>query len=130
MTAELSVLLWSVVLLLLIIGIQATASLVSTGLPYAIGNQDVPAQGTPSMLSQRMRRILANFLQTYPVFIALAGLIAITQSSTETTVLGATIWIWARVAYIPAVLSGLPVIRSLVWAVSIIGLLMMLLPLL
>jgi len=40
--------------------------------------------------------------------------------------LGATIWIVARIVYLPLYLAGVPKLRTLAWVVSIVGLLMML----
>ena len=40
--------------------------------------------------------------------------------------LGATIWILARIVYFPIYLLGVIYVRTAVWAISIIGLLMML----
>ena len=39
---------------------------------------------------------------------------------------GATVWILARIVYIPLYLGGVKIARTVVWAVSIVGLLMML----
>ena len=39
---------------------------------------------------------------------------------------GAVIWFWARVVYVPVFAAGIPVLRTLVWTVSVIGLVMML----
>jgi uncharacterized MAPEG superfamily protein len=45
-------------------------------------------------------------------------------------VTGAWIFLIARVLYVPLYLSGVPALRTLVWVVSWVGLIMMLLPLL
>ncbi|WP_442580897.1 MAPEG family protein [Mesorhizobium sp. ASY16-5R] len=42
---------------------------------------------------------------------------------------GAWIWLAARVIYFPIYATGVPVVRTLVWLVSIAGLLLMLIPL-
>jgi uncharacterized MAPEG superfamily protein len=39
---------------------------------------------------------------------------------------GAVVWIVARIVYLPLYLSGIIVVRTLCWSISIIGLLMML----
>lgn len=46
------------------------------------------------------------------------------------TATGAALWFWARVAYIPAYASGIPLVRSIAWFASLGGLLLMILPLL
>ena len=40
--------------------------------------------------------------------------------------MGAATWFGARIVYLPLYLAGIPYIRSLVWAVSILGLALML----
>jgi uncharacterized MAPEG superfamily protein len=40
--------------------------------------------------------------------------------------IGAIIWLLARIAYLPIYLAGIIYVRTAIWAVSIIGLLMML----
>jgi uncharacterized MAPEG superfamily protein len=39
---------------------------------------------------------------------------------------GATIWILARIVYLPIYLMGVVYVRTALWAISVIGLLMML----
>jgi uncharacterized MAPEG superfamily protein len=39
-------------------------------------------------------------------------------------VLGAQLYFWARLAYLPIYVIGIPVIRSLVWAVAMVGVVM------
>lgn len=129
MTPELQYLVWSVALLLVHIGIQASFSLLGLGFGYALGPQDEQRM-PPGLLARRLERSLMNFIETYPGFIALALVIAVTKTGTEMTAMGAAVWFWARVAYIPVYASGIPVVRTLVWAASIAGLLMMLWPLL
>jgi len=128
MIPELTFLVWSVALLLIHIALQATVGIFDKGFLYSLGSQDEPKE--VASITSRLNRSLVNFLQTYPAYIALALTLAITNTATETTAMGAMIWFWARVAYIPAYLSGIPLVRTLVWAASVVGLVIMLLPLL
>ena len=129
MIPELSYLVWSVVLLLVHLAAQATFSDLDKGLGWALGSRD-ETRALKGIVAQRLDRAFHNFLQTYPAFIALAAVIAITGTSTTTTALGAAIWFWSRAVYLPAYASGIPFVRSVSWVASIIGLLMMLWPLL
>ncbi len=77
-----------------------------------------------SVTAARAQRASANFLETFPFFAAaLVCAIAISRDG-HLAVLGAQLYFWARVAYLPIYLAGVPVIRSLVWTVSLAGLLM------
>ena len=108
--------------------IQATASDLSKGIGWALGPQD--EQRDPSIVAGRLERALTNYAYNLPAFIALALMLRVTDLGTATTATGAALWFWARLAYIPAYASGLPLVRSIAWVASLIGLVMMLLPLL
>jgi uncharacterized MAPEG superfamily protein len=46
--------------------------------------------------------------------------------NTAHTALGAELYFWARLAYLPIYIVGIPYLRTLVWAVSLWGLLQVL----
>jgi len=52
------------------------------------------------------------------------------QQHDSMTILGAQLYFWARVAYVPAYAAGIPYLRTLIWAVSIVGLVLLLVALL
>jgi uncharacterized MAPEG superfamily protein len=93
-----------------------------------VGNRDHVRPLT--LVGQRAARALANMHEALPVFLALAllNLIAGTAAAMATT--GALVFLIARVLYVPLYLSGVSWLRSLVWAGSWIGLILMLVPLL
>lgn len=124
MTPELQYLVWGVALLIVHVIVQATLSDLSKGLGWALGPQDnAPEQ---NVTSGRIQRALRNYLETFPAFAALALVLAVTGLGNETSALGATIWFWARIVYIPAYVSGIPGVRSVAWLTSLVGLVMML----
>jgi len=45
-------------------------------------------------------------------------------SNTARTALGTELYFWARLVYLPVYIIGIPYLRTLVWGVSIFGLLM------
>ena len=47
---------------------------------------------------------------------------------TDGTKLGAWLWLGGRVAYLPLYALGVPVVRSLAWIVSLVGIVMVLMP--
>jgi len=128
MTPELTYLLYAAILLVAHCLIQATLSDLSKGIGWALGPQDEARE--QSVIAGRMQRSLRNYLETLPAFVALAAIIAITGQGTETTAMGAALYFWARIAYIPCYVSGVPVIRSIAWFASLAGLALMALPLL
>lgn len=128
MTPELQYLVWGVALLIAHILVQATFSDLSKGIGWALGPQD--STRDQSAVAGRIQRALRNYLETFPAFIALALILAVTDLGNAISAMGAAIWFWARIVYIPAYVIAIPMVRSVMWFVSIGGLLMMLIPLL
>ena len=125
----LTLLAWSVVLLLVQMVMQSGAAILEHGLTYALSAQD-EERDVEGLYAARIGRAFYNLLETFPVFIALTLALALTGKTGGTGLLGAQIWFWARVAYVPIYIVGIPVVRTLVWAVSVVGLVMMLIALL
>lgn len=73
----------------------------------------------------RAERALRNFLETYPLFIALAAVLAISGNAAWAGAWGAVIYLAGRAIYLPLYIAGIAPIRSAVWTLSFIGLGMM-----
>jgi uncharacterized MAPEG superfamily protein len=97
------------------------------GLKAGLSNRDDLPEATP--VGGRAERAASNSIEALIMFVPLA-LVAQIAGSGEAVMLGATIFLWARVAYLPIYLIGIPYLRSLVWGVGIAGLAMMTLALL
>lgn len=128
MIPELTYLVYAVILLIVHMLVQATLSDLSKGLPWALGSQDEPRE--QNAFAGRVERALRNYVYNLPAFIALALTLAVTELNTAGSATGAAIWFWARVAYVPAYASGLPLVRSIAWFASLAGLALMIIPLL
>ncbi len=99
------------------------ASVFARGLPWAAGSRDEP--GAPlGKFGGRLDRAYRNFLETFPFFAAAVLLAHALDKSAANSALGAQIYIWARVIYVPAYVFGVPFLRTLVWTASIVGFLM------
>lgn len=122
-SAEIAVLGWSVVLLLVQIILQAVSTY-DLG-PYLLGPRDDNRQ-SGNVMAGRLKRALENLLETYPAFVALALALAVTGKAGGIAATGAWLWLIARVVYVPLYAFGVPGVRTLAWCVSIVGLLMML----
>jgi len=116
---------WSVVLLLAQVVAQAVTVTAAIGLPAAMLPRD-GGNTPPTLLSGRLTRALANLLETYPAFIALALGLIVTNKTSGMGVTGAQLWLAARLIYVPIYAAGISGVRTGVWALSIIGLVMML----
>lgn len=97
-------------------------------LPDILGNRDNPQEA--SVVAGRLDRAKNNMMEALPIFLTLALLALVKGDDTSEVANAATIFLVARVFYVPAYASGIPVLRSLIWLVSVASLAMMALPLL
>ena len=128
MAFELQMLAWAIVLGLVHLAIAATLATQQRGLAWNAG----PRDGDPKPLTgvaARMDRALHNFRETFGFFAVAVLMVALTNRFNAHTALGAQIYFWARVVYVPVYAAGIPYLRTLVWAAATAGLVMVLLPL-
>jgi len=92
-----------------------------------LGNRDHVRPLT--VVGERAARALANMQEALPVFLTLALLNMIVGTAAASAVTGATLFLIARVLYVGIYISGIAVVRTVLWGVSWIGLVMMLVPL-
>jgi uncharacterized MAPEG superfamily protein len=78
----------------------------------------------------RLDRALRNFLETFPLFAAVVLIAHLTDTHDALTEWGARLYFWARVAYVPLYAAGVPLVRSLVWNVATIGIVLIVIALL
>ena len=84
----------------------------------------------PNPVTGRLIRAQANFLETFPILVvALLGVV-IAGRTNAMTALGGWIWLGARLVYLPLYWAGIPVVRTIVWAISMVGVAMVIWPLL
>ena len=84
----------------------------------------------PTAVTGRLIRAQANFQETFPIAaVALLGVVIAGRTS-QWTALGGWIWLAARIVYIPLYWAGVPVVRTIVWTVSMVGVGMVIWPLL
>jgi uncharacterized MAPEG superfamily protein len=117
---ELSVVLWLVHVL-----VQASFGNAQMPSGYLLTVRDEPAKAR-GVLYGRACRALANYLENFTPFVAVALALMVTQRTGGAGAIGATIWILARIVYLPVYVFGIIYVRTMVWGISIIGLVMML----
>ncbi|HWY60438.1 MAG TPA: MAPEG family protein [Rhizomicrobium sp.] len=125
-TIEIQMLCWSVVLGLVQLVIATSLATIDQGLPYNLSPRDLPPPPV-SVMTRRFQRAFGNFRETFVYFAVAVLLVTLTASSNPTSALGAQIYFWARLIYVPVYAVGIPVARTIVWGVSIVGLVMVLL---
>ena len=117
---ELSVVLWLVHVL-----VQTAFGNAQLSSRYLLGSRDGPAEAR-GVLYGRACRALGNYLENFTPFVALALALIVTQRTGGAGAIGATIWILARIAYLPIYVFGIIYVRTLAWGISIVGLVLML----
>jgi uncharacterized MAPEG superfamily protein len=122
MSIELKMLLFSVGLFFVQLVAQMIAEIMQHGLRYAVSARD--NWKAPTGVVARIERSYFNLLETLPAFAALVLVVLYTGQANANTALGAQLYFWGRVVYFPAYITGIPWVRTIVWTVSLIGLLM------
>ena len=124
MSIELKLLVWSCALALAQMVVAAIGAQLQVGLPPLAGNRE----GMPELtgIAGRAVRAHRNLLESLVLFAALVLVAQVSGKTNATTALGAQLFFWGRLAYAPVYWIGVPWLRTGVWAVSIAGLLMIL----
>ncbi len=119
MTTELTMLLFSTLLFFAIIMVQALMAISQNGLPAQLGNRD--GLPSPSPVRDRLQRLTANMQENLVMFTAIVLTAHGAGVSNEGTVLGASMFFYARAAHAVIYGFGLPYIRPFVWAIAVVG---------
>lgn len=107
-------------LLLVVAALIRTRVWTPSGLLVAFGNRDNVLD--PSPLAGRADGAARNTLENFVLFAALALVAHAAGATNPRVMLGAEVFFWARLIYVPVYLAGIPYLRTAVWAVSIAGL--------
>lgn len=93
------------------------------GTLIALGNRDNLPLVTP--LAGRAERTARNTLENFILFAAIALVAHASGSTSPKIATGAEVFFWARVLYIPVYCAGIAYLRTAIWGISIVGLVMM-----
>jgi uncharacterized MAPEG superfamily protein len=106
-------------LMLLVASLIRARAWTPKGLMLAFGNRADLPEATP--LAGRAQRAASNTLENFVLFAALALTAQLAGATGERVLMGAEVFLWARIAYIPVYLLGVPFLRTAVWAVGVVG---------
>ena len=114
--AELAVINWALIVTASLIKAKAWKP---SGMATALGNRDdIPdCTGFPARTDRAAKNMLENMV-LFTAIVAAASLGGVTSANVE---LGARIFFWARIAYIPIYMIGIPVARTAIYALSLVG---------
>lgn len=95
------------------------------GMPWALGpRDDAPPQ--INVLGNRLDRAWKNYLETFPLFAAAILVEASVVQDSDLAGLGAQLYFWGRVAFLPLYAIGWPFVRTLAWTVALAGIVLVL----
>ncbi|MGA9422197.1 MAG: MAPEG family protein [Rhodanobacteraceae bacterium] len=119
---ELRVLGFSVLLAFVHIVLAAHSASLQRGYRWTASARDEPVAPL-SPAAGRLARALSNFCETFPLFAALALAVVATGRVGSLSQWGAGLYIAGRILYLPLYAFGVPLVRSLAWNVSAVGIL-------
>ena len=127
MKPELMLLVWCVALTVVQMLIAVNASMLQVGLPALAGNHE----RFPDISGWAGRAVRAhrNMLENLPLFAALVLVAVAAAKTNDMTLLGAQLFFWGRLAYALVYVAGIPWLRTGVWFVSVVGLVLIFLQL-
>jgi len=130
MTAELTILGWCLVLAIVQILLPGMFRTRETGLDYNAGPRDEPCPAPVAPVTGRLQRAQRNLFETLPLFAAAILIAHVAGRNGDLTWWGAVLYLASRVLYVPLYAAGIPVVRSVVWTVGLVGLILILLAIL
>ena len=120
MSVELRLLTLSVVLGIVQIIAASHAASLQRGYRWTASPRDEKVEPLVGVAG-RLERALRNFLETFPLFVAVVVVAQLTGTHDALTEWGSRLYFWGRVAYVALYAAGVPLLRSLVWNVATIG---------
>lgn len=122
MSMDLKYLLWSALLMFVQVLIAAAAANQAVGLPTLAGNRE----GLPELtgFAGRAKRAHLNMLENMMLFTVLVLVATLANKANAITAMGALVFFWARLIYAVIYLLGVPWLRTLAWAASVVGMIM------
>jgi uncharacterized MAPEG superfamily protein len=127
MNTELTILAWGCVLALVHVFAAVRVKTRQYGVAWNMGARD-EALPPPQPIVGRLARAQANFFETFPIVVAAILIVSVAGLTSRWTEIGAIVWLAARMLYLPVYAAGIPRIRTLIFLVSVFGIIMILWP--
>ena len=89
---------------------------IQMGVAYTGGNRDEQRQ--PTGIPGRLKRALDNHFEGLIMFTIAVIVVVLGDASSSLTGICAWTYLWARILYIPAYVSGIFLLRSAIWSVG------------
>ena len=122
MSIELQLLVCAVALTVIQVVVAATGASIQLGAATLAGNREGLADVTG--WAGRAQRAHRNMLENLVLFAALVLVAHAAGRENNMTALGAQVFLWARAAYAVVYILGVPWLRTAIFGVSVVGLVM------
>ncbi len=119
-TVELQMLWLSIALGIVQLLLATLFSVGRRGLPWGVGARDEPAPPL-GKFGGRIERAFKNFLETFVFFLGAVLIAQALNKHTASSALGAQVFFWSRLGYLPVYALGIPFLRTLLWVASLVG---------
>jgi uncharacterized MAPEG superfamily protein len=125
LSIELKMLFYSALLGIVQLLIATHLSTMQRGVKWNLSPRD---EKVPELtgVAGRMDRAFKNFMETFPFFIVAIIIVQITQMQSSSSSIGAMLYFWTRLLYVPLYAAGIPGVRTFIWVISFIGIVMVL----
>ncbi len=120
MSNELYWLTWTVILTALLWVPYVLDRIMVRGLMGAMANPS-PDDKPLSAWAQRLQRAHINAVENLVIFATLVLILQVMHHSTQSTVIACAVYFWARLAHAIVYWSGIPVLRTLAFAVGFVA---------
>lgn len=119
---ELYMIVVAIIIGIMHLSLDSFAYKVQVGNAYTLTGQDDNIVRTH--LAGRMRRANRNFTENFGLFAVAVILVHLTGAQGDFSYWGSAIWVAMRVIYIPAYIWVFPWLRTIIWQISMVGLLL------
>lgn len=123
MTPELTYAALAILLAVVQVFLPAVGRTLQHGVKWNAGPRDADMPAS-NRVTGRLERAQANLYETLPLFLAAVLIAHVAGEDGFLTYWGATLYFWARVAFVPLYAFGVTGMRSLAFLISLAGLLM------
>jgi len=122
---ELQILAWACLLGIAQLLLAAQFSTKQRGMEWNISARDTKAPELTG-IAGRLDRAFKNFMETFVFFGAAVLIVEARQTTSDISLYGSLIYLIARTIYVFIYAAGIKIVRTVVWFVSLVGLLMVL----
>ena len=126
MDTDLTYLAWTIVLGLVQVVATAQFFTAANGLAYGASSRDTPPTRRMSIYGERLERATKNLLETFPFAVAAILIAHVAGRHNALVTWGAALYFWGRLVYVGIYMAGIAYVRTVVWLVSILGILLVL----